>query len=229
MTEAEWLACTDLITMLEFLQDRASERKLRLFTVACARLIWEKITWELLRQAVEIAERYADSTAWVLEFVASRRRVQNFFIRRQGLHEADLWFRSSPEHLQVYESCWATTFSLAGLNDLARSTDWNIGACLTGRYQPNLLRDIFGSHSFRPVALDPAWLAWHDGTIPRLAEAIYEDRELPTGNLARDRLAILADALEDAGCSDPEILGHCRGPGPHVRGCWVVDLLLGKV
>lgn len=88
-----------------------------------------------------------------------------------------------------------------------------------------LLRDIFGS---RPVAIAPAWRAWNDGTVVKLAQAIYEERELPSGHLDAGRLAILADALEDAGCQSADILGHCRSPGPHVRGCWVIDLLLGK-
>jgi hypothetical protein len=90
-----------------------------------------------------------------------------------------------------------------------------------------LLHDLFGN-PFRPAALDPSWLTWHSGTIPQLAQAIYEDRHLPDGHLDPHRLAVLADALEDAGCSDQDILGHLRGPGPHTRGCWAVDLLLGK-
>jgi hypothetical protein len=80
-----------------------------------------------------------------------------------------------------------------------------------------LLRDIFGN-PFRRIALDPAWLIWQGGTIPILAKAIYDERNF-------DHLPILADALEEAGCHDTDILGHCRHPGPHVRGCWVVDLL----
>jgi hypothetical protein len=71
------------------------------------------------------------------------------------------------------------------------------------------------------VTITPAWAAWNDGTIPKLAQAIYEER-------AFDRLPILADALEEAGCDNADILAHCRQPGPHVRGCWVVDLLVGK-
>jgi len=83
------------------------------------------------------------------------------------------------------------------------------------------LRDIFGN-PFRPVTVNPGWLAWNDGTVPRIAQAIYDER-------AFDRMTILADALEDAGCTDQDILGHCRSGGEHVRGgCWVVDLLLGK-
>ena len=61
-----------------------------------------------------------------------------------------------------------------------------------------------------------------------MAQVIYEDRDLPSGHLDNARLAVLGDALEDAGCTDADILKHCRGSGPHVRGCWVVDLLLGK-
>jgi hypothetical protein len=86
--------------------------------------------------------------------------------------------------------------------------------------QVHLLRCIVGN-PFRPSQPDPAWLVWKDGTITRLAQGIYTDR-------AFDRLPILADALEDAGCDNADILAHCRGPGPHVRGCWVLDLLLGK-
>jgi len=80
-----------------------------------------------------------------------------------------------------------------------------------------LVKDIFGN-PFRPVAVDRSWLT---STVVSLAQGIYADR-------AFDRLPILADALQDAGCENADVLGHCRGPGPHVRGCWVVDLLLGK-
>jgi hypothetical protein len=58
--------------------------------------------------------------------------------------------------------------------------------------------------------------------------AAYEGRVSPAGGLDADRLAVLADALEDAGCADPDLLAHLRGPGPHVRGCWALDLVLGN-
>jgi hypothetical protein len=83
-----------------------------------------------------------------------------------------------------------------------------------------LVREVFGN-PFRPCPIEPLWLAWDGGTIPKVAEAIYEER-------AWDRLPILGDALEEAGCTDEAILTHCREPGGHVRGCWVVDLVLGK-
>ena len=89
---------------------------------------------------------------------------------------------------------------------------------------------MFGPLPFREVLLDPSWLSWNSGTVTRLAAAAYEGRVLPSGKLDRARLAVLADALEEAGCHDPETLGHLREQGGvHVRGCWVVDLLLAKV
>jgi hypothetical protein len=90
-----------------------------------------------------------------------------------------------------------------------------------------LLLDLFGN-PFHPVTIAPSILVWNDGVVVRLAQTIYEDRSLPAGTLDNIRLAILADALEEAGCTDAGILNHCRQPGEHVRGCWVVDLLLGK-
>jgi hypothetical protein len=86
------------------------------------------------------------------------------------------------------------------------------------RVQADILRDIFGPRPFRPVTLNPAWQM---SNVIALAQSIYDER-------AFDRLPILADALEDAGCDNADILNHCRQPGEHVRGCWVADLLLGK-
>src|SRR5262249_7945925 len=88
---------------------------------------------------------------------------------------------------------------------------------LAVEFQPPLLRDIFGD-LFRPVAVDPSWLT---PTVTTLAQTVYDDR-------AFERLPILPDALEEAGCDNADIVNHCRRPGPHVRGCWVVDLLLGR-
>jgi hypothetical protein len=87
--------------------------------------------------------------------------------------------------------------------------------------EDDLVRDVFGSPFAPASAVAPAWLTWNDGAVGKLARAIYDGR-------AFDRLPILADALEEAGCHDERILAHCRGPGPHVRGCWVIDRLLGR-
>jgi hypothetical protein len=90
--------------------------------------------------------------------------------------------------------------------------------------QTALLRDLLGPLPFRPVPLDSAWLAWNDSTIVKLATSIYEE-----GAFGFHRMCILADALEEAGCINQEVLSHLRQQGSvHVKGCWVVDLLLGK-
>jgi hypothetical protein len=95
--------------------------------------------------------------------------------------------------------------------------DWTLARKKQEVFLATLLRDIFGN-PFRPVSFDPAWRM---GNVLSLAQAIYDER-------AFERLPILADALEDAGCTNADVLGHCRGGGEHVRGCWVVDLVLGK-
>ncbi|MGE3805752.1 MAG: hypothetical protein AB7K24_13840 [Gemmataceae bacterium] len=93
--------------------------------------------------------------------------------------------------------------------------------------QAELVREIFGN-PFRPVTADESWLTWKDHTVPKLAQAAYDERQLPSGHIDTKRLAMLADALEEAGCTSEDVLAHLRGPGPHVRGCWVVDLVLSK-
>jgi hypothetical protein len=100
---------------------------------------------------------------------------------------------------------------------LLRGFDGWLTPAERGRLVADIMRDIVGN-PFRTMTIDPAWLT---STVLTLAQGIYAER-------AFDRLPILADALQDAGCENADMLGHCRGPGPHVRGCWVVDLILGK-
>jgi hypothetical protein len=88
-------------------------------------------------------------------------------------------------------------------------------------WQAALLREVFGD-PFRPVCPEAAWLAGEDGCVGKVARALYEEG-------AFDEMPILADALEEAGCTDEQVLAHCRGGGEHVRGCWVVDLVLRRV
>ena len=77
------------------------------------------------------------------------------------------------------------------------------------------------SHALGTCPNKPAWLSWNGGTVAGLARSVYDERRFAD-------LPILADALEEAGCDNAELLTHLRGPGPHVRGCWALDLLLGK-
>jgi hypothetical protein len=94
--------------------------------------------------------------------------------------------------------------------------------------QCQLVRCVFGN-PFRPSPpLPRAVLAWNDGTVVRLAQAAYDERQLPAGTLDAGRLGVLADAVLDAGCDDEELVRHLREPGVHVRGCWAVDAILGK-
>src|SRR5262249_3252043 len=101
--------------------------------------------------------------------------------------------------------------------------DWDEGLYYAEREAlGDLLRDIF--NPFRPLPpLPPAILALNDSVAVKLAARIYEERDFSC-----ESMGVLADALEEAGCQDADILGHLRSPGPHVRGCWAVDLLLGK-
>jgi hypothetical protein len=215
VTEVEWLACTDPKPMLEFLFDHPdySERKMRLFAVAC---YWQvaEFHWDepLFDAEVEAVERYADGLIGrdgLLAASLAHYRLQLF----PGEEESALRFVNQEADYAAWMADWAAQWTR-----YAEEGAWPAGAAEAG--QADLLRDLFGN-CFRQVTFDPAWLAWNDGTVVRLAQAVYGER-------AFDRLPVLADALEDAGCTDADLLGHLRGPGPHVRGCWVVDLLLGK-
>jgi hypothetical protein len=213
MTEAEWLACADPKAMLVFLRDgtQVSDRKLRLFTVACCRSVWHQLPDECSRQAVQVGEQYADglttdeerNVAWDAIRIRKKRTIdkQDFELA------ADLRDTEGP----VYDNM---------------RRQWFTVPIVAGRYKDIFLRDIFGN-PFHPSPPLPS-AASNDRTIPRLAQAIYEDRKMPEGTLDNGRLAILADALIDGGCDDEGLLAHLRSPGPHVRGCWAVDLILGK-
>ena len=220
MTEAEWLACEGPNAMLLFLRDRASERKLRLFACACCRRIWDWLGDERSRAAVEIAEDHADGLADDSRLHTARNDASDCELllgNRLNPDEsarAAYWTLLEQEFIGVAELV-RIAVSIAAA---ARRTE-PIEAAVSREacWQVRLLRDIIGN-PFRPVAIDPAWLT---ANVLDLARTIYAER-------AFDRLPILADALMDAGCDDPLILDHCRSSGPHVRGCWVVDLLLGK-
>ncbi len=225
MTEAEWLACTDFDLLWDTLAPRATARKSRLLSCALCRRSWHLLPDEPSRRAVEVAERYADGLASPEQLGAARAAV--FRALRSSAGSAD---PESPEG-KARSGVWAAA---SGDGDLADVWSQSIGDRESGPPPTpemwsglELLRELVGN-PFRTAALDPAWLAWQGGRVPELARAVYWYRLLPSGHLDPARLAALADDLEDAGCADAEVLGHLRGPGPHVRGCWAVDLLLGK-
>jgi hypothetical protein len=203
MTEAEWLACTDTREMLTFLNDKASERKVRLLLCGWSRLSWKWLPKQS-RSAVEVAELFADG----LVSDADRRDA-----------DAELWWATQGEHHTIRH--WLARETLEGSNDLWPAAHSCVSSNPKVRNrQIAILHDLFGN-PFRPVFLDPLWLVWNSSAIPKLAQAIYDERRF------RD-VPILADALEEAGCDNTDVLTYCRSGGDHVRGCWVIDLLLEK-
>jgi hypothetical protein len=234
VTEAQWLACTDPQPMLDFLQGKAGERKLRLFAAARCRLFrpdWDD-RWPV-REAVEAAERLSDGLAPAGR-LARLHLPWPDFTRGLSYNTTDPTGGSTvlrPSDLgqllvQVISFPDARSAARGALHDYLRSYfdgGWKDGP-QERRAECHLLREVFGI-PFRPVTASPAW---QTPQVVALAQAAYEQRELPVGHLDPARLAVLADALEEAGCADADLLGHLRGPGPHVRGCWALDLCLGK-
>ena len=203
MTEQEWLKCTDPANMLEVLKNKASHRRFRLLLCAWSRLNWDWLPKQSC-SAVEMAELFVDGLA----SDADRK-----------LADAELWQATLGVHNSIRD--WLARLTLAENIDMWEAAHSTISANPRVKSrQTTVLCDIFGN-PFRPIALNPAWLAWNDGTVRKIAQSIYEER-------AFDRLPILADALTDAGCDHADILNHCRSEGLHVKGCWVVDLLTGR-
>jgi hypothetical protein len=216
MTESDWLACANPRTMLYWLGDRVDRRRALLFACACERRLWDQPDCD--HDKVTAAERYADGQAPAEELFAVLEDIGIDGITLESVTEMD------PVSWATYESEDSAGFaanlviSEDKMHTAADERTWQAANDAERAVQSDLLRDIFGN-PFRPAAVDPAWLTWRDGTVRRLAEVIYAERRFAD-------LPVLADALEEAGCDNPDILNHCRG-GEHVRGCWVVDLLLG--
>ncbi len=252
MTEVEWLRSTRTNPMLRFLigaegrvQDiqkfpacKGSDRKLRLFACACYHRISRWLPDPIARAAVEITARYADGEVTWAEMHEAERRVrapsealEPVWRASQGAERAAF----APTHTALSLALvitWREAQKAAYYGSsnaylgLASLTNPGVGTSDVGfgtsraneeRAQCDLLRDIFGN-PFRPVVLDPSW---RTEAVVALAEGIYAGR-------AFERMPVLADALEDAGCSHEDVLSHCRGDSPHVKGCWVVDLLTNR-
>lgn len=224
MTDTEWRDESDPHTMLrQLLRVGAGYRKMRLFSAACCRRVERLWPVDWARHAVTLAEQFADGRTSLEEL----RRAAGL-----ARCEADLLWTSGRLHGGEGATLAAARSAASAVEALASQAwlFWETVRTKVARLAPDgkverkdqcdLLRDIFGN-PFRPANLEPSWLRWNDGTIPRIARGIYENR-------AFDGLPILHDALLDAGCDNDDILAHCRGAGPHVRGCWVIDLLLGK-
>jgi hypothetical protein len=265
MTEREWLACADPVEMLEFLRDKASGRKLRLFACACCRRVWHIMNHKAGQDAVCVAEHFADGfssqdemqiafnaafaqaetmvNAWSSAQLDARQRLET----QQELSRTETdayWidFRNyATTNLNAsayYAAAWSATIrfdphgpsydaadAAAGINS-SPGDDYEDRAAFECErsVQSVILRDII-FNPFRHIAINPMWLT---PTVTNFAQSAYDERIMPSGELDPARLAVLSDALEESGCDNAAILGHLRSPGPHVRGCWIIDLLLGK-
>jgi hypothetical protein len=206
MTEQEWLQADDPRPMLRFLKNKVPDRKLRLFAVACCRSVWPCITQPRSRTLINATEAFADGSISRTEWEGARSS-------HACIYEGGAFAARTAAAPDAFGAAWGIPHDI---RDLAlRSARWD--TC-----KPTvLLRDIIGPLPFRPVILDPAWLTWHDGLIPSMAQKMYDSRDFSD-------IPVLADALEEAGCANQDLLSHCRSGDEHVRGCWVVDLLLGK-
>jgi hypothetical protein len=246
VTEQEWLNCNDPMPMLEYLKEKTSERKLRLFACACCRRIWSALKRGGSRKAVEVCEMYADKLATGEKLKAAHDSAHDAFARVQWAAESDeettparaaIYLGGGTDfHANLVAGEAAATFGVKArewdYKRRKRATDtkgqeapiWDqydtvylAAQAEEARTQTHLLRCVIGN-PFRPAT---ATSSWFTSDVVSLATGIYQER-------AFDRMPILADALQDAGCDNADILNHCRSEAPHVRGCWVIDLLLGK-
>jgi hypothetical protein len=231
MNEAEWLTARDPQAMLHFLDSGGPPgvRKLRLFACACCRSIWYLLRDKRSRRAVIASEQYADGLVTQVELRKAGQAAWEAACRspagKGGRAQAALqrWTWDAVRVAQYDNRLLRSSIPGAVTAVLeAVNGEGPVDLCI-------LLRDICGNPFRPPASINHAWLDWNGGTVRRLAEAAYDQRSLSDGLLDRNRLGILADALEEAGCRDHEVLTHLREPGGvHVRGCHVVDLLLGK-
>jgi biotin carboxyl carrier protein len=246
MTESEWLACIDPTPMLVFLWGKASERKLRLFACAAALDLQQYATDRAgpsdilaIQDLVDAGTiDYYQTETYISEIPSPL--VGTFYNRPQPTAPPYVTIGSFVrpgtmiclvEALSLFNELWAEEYGIVFDTPVANMATVEYSQVLfrvlplpavDGSHhrrgaRADLLRDIVGN-PFRLVTVDPSWLT---STVLALANGVYQDR-------AFDRLPILADALEDAGCDSADMLEHLHGDGPHVRGCWVVDLLVGK-
>jgi hypothetical protein len=244
MNEKQWRTSADPGMLLAHVNRQAtphSLRKLRLFACACCRRWWPFLTQEWARRAVEVSEQFADDLVDEAARAAAEKAAGdvNKVVtaqshlpedERQAVTFPDWWVNDACRRMH-WASIWAVMVPARATSVVSCETE-AFGALEAGAVAPGdasfrpprdtarLVREVFGN-PFRPVAIDPRWLAWGGGTVPRVTRAIYEGRRFQD-------LPVLADALEEAGCAEREVLDHCREADGHVAGCWLVDALLGR-
>ena len=253
MIEEDWLACEDIGALLDHLRKLNrwqgivfSERKFRLLACAFCRRIWHLLPDELSRATVELCEYYVDGLAdpqplWARGGFSTGVPEH---IYDEGTVEREAYFAARFVGCQMEivtgpAACSAEEAAVGAAARFATRATVLSGEAAeeSARGQCRIIRDVIGN-PFRRAVHNPAYRegacatlvryqlapldpSWRTDTARLLAGQMYESRDFSA-------MPILADALQDAGCSRADVLDHCRGPGPHVRGCWVVDLVLGK-
>jgi hypothetical protein len=224
---------TDSKPLVDSLNRMASDRKLRLFAVACCRSIWHLLPDKRSRNAVKIAERFAD------EIVDRNALIPAFDAVSYSMGKyspAEAWVTAFAQcAAKAAAHACAKQAAIGAAKDVAEAVGWSAWAVAKQQgaedtsfcqirhaaflkqldVEAALLRDVAGD---RVVTIDRPW---QTPTVVTVAQAMYKERTF-------DCMPILADALAEAGCDNLEILTHCREPGMHVRGCWIIDLVLGK-
>jgi hypothetical protein len=231
MTEAEWLTSEDPWDLLrsqlnEFRANRrkTGRRKLRLFGCASCRAIGNSLSDPRVLVAIDRVERFADGEVDTLTTPDIEEGTHQAWLDRLKMPVPPGMVQTQMPEYRVASAagsllkndvvrCAHAVLRTYVIVDDADRRKWSNPL----QEMCHLIRDIFGN-PFRPATLDPAW---RTDTAVTLAKQMYESREFGA-------MPILADALQDAGSDSEDVLDHCRGPGPHVRGCWVVDLVLGK-
>jgi hypothetical protein len=219
--EQDWLTGADPEEMLECLQHsgRASDRKMRLLAAACCRSLEDWFSDERGRQAVEVTERLADGGVTKAALKRTRQAVRRAWGTLGAGEVTPEW-----QAYWIVEVAAAENAYRQAPLELLRSAHLYLEEAVRMRvFLASLIEDIFGS-PFRPLpTVEPSVLGWNDGCLVRLAAGMYRERDF-----SGERMAVLADALHDAGVANEDIFQHCREGGVHVRGCWLVDLLLSR-
>jgi hypothetical protein len=241
MNEAEWTNPREVLEWLR-LSGKITERKARLFAVACCRRIWSFLGDES-KQAVELAERFADGLSTREELIDDfgtlqmpsappRERTDKAEVRAAGLardaarfaasnkeFSAWMWEAFLPSYYAAVAVAWSVVGGAKRSSEAAQwAAAWSQVESAEYREQLRLLRDLLGPMPFGSVNIEESW---RKPQVISAARHIYEER-------AFEQMPELAKALESVGCTDGEILSHCRGSEAHVRGCWILDLILGK-
>jgi hypothetical protein len=211
MTEAEWLGAVEPYAIItsEFLYKKWTHpRAPRLLSCADCRLIWDQFTDSRSRNAIEVAGEYADGKVTLKALTAAHRAARTAY---EEARRPSRWLCSTAAETarpkNVMSALVSVVMTISGIDETAFH-----------EVVLSMIHDVFHRRLFRPITLNPSWLT---STVSALAMQMYDSRDFSA-------MPILADALQDSGCGDEDILNHCRGPGPHVRGCFLIDLILAK-